>query len=99
MWVAAESQCVVLEKYLRGAPDLIIEILSPGSVKNDRKQKFRLYEKHRVREYWMIDLVEKLLEAWQWLEGKFILLDVYGTDEKFTSPLLGTVEVKAVFVD
>jgi Uma2 family endonuclease len=98
MWVASNSdRCIVLEKYLRGAPDLIVEILSPGSVKNDRKKKFRLYEKYGVLEYRMIDLKEKLVEVWQLQDGKFVLLDVYGVDETFISPLLGKVEVKAIF--
>jgi Uma2 family endonuclease len=100
MWVAPDSpNCVILEKHLRGAPDLIVEVLSPGSVKNDRKIKFRLYEKHGVREYWMVDLSEQLIEVWQLQSGKFMLLDVYGVGEKFVSPLLGEVEVKAIFPD
>ncbi|MFN8372859.1 MAG: hypothetical protein U0694_08275 [Anaerolineae bacterium] len=37
------------------------------------------------------------VERRQWQDGKFALLDVYGTDETFTSPLLGVVEVKALF--
>ena len=39
-----------------GAPDLIIEILSPGTVKRDRGQKKRLYARNGVREYWIVDV-------------------------------------------
>ena len=38
-----------------GAPDWIIEIISPYTSKKDFNEKFRLYEKHKVREYWIID--------------------------------------------
>ncbi len=38
-----------------GPPDLIVEIVSPDSVKRDRGEKFREYEKAGVREYWIID--------------------------------------------
>ncbi|MFW6029628.1 MAG: Uma2 family endonuclease, partial [Halanaerobiales bacterium] len=38
----------------RGAPDLIIEIISPSSAGRDRKDKRDLYEKHGVREYWLV---------------------------------------------
>ncbi|GGF14481.1 Uma2 family endonuclease [Hymenobacter cavernae] len=38
-----------------GAPDWIIEILSPGNTAHDSKTKFDLYEENGVREYWMVD--------------------------------------------
>ena len=37
-----------------GAPDMIVEILSPSTLKNDCIRKFLLYEEHGVREYWMV---------------------------------------------
>ncbi len=40
---------------LRGAPDLAVEIVSPGSLYIDRNQKFREYERAGVAEYWLID--------------------------------------------
>lgn len=43
------------EKGCIGAPDLIIEILSPGNSKTEMKNKFQLYEEAGVREYWIID--------------------------------------------
>jgi Uma2 family endonuclease len=38
-----------------GAPDLVVEILSPHTSKKDLNEKFALYEKHRVAEYWVVD--------------------------------------------
>ena len=43
------------EKGCTGAPDWIVEILSPGTSKKDFNNKMTLYEKHRVREYWIVD--------------------------------------------
>ncbi len=98
MWIAEGSNCILVEmKHFRGAPDLVVEVLSPGTARLDRKDKFHLYEKFGVREYWMVDPAEKLLEVWNRAEGRFSRLDVFGPDEKFTSPLLGVVETKAVF--
>ncbi len=98
LWIAEGSACAWVEdKHLRGAPDLAVEILSPGTARVDRKDKFRLYERFGVREYWMVDAAEKLLEIWQ-LEGKrFMLVDVCGPGDPCNSPLLGEVEVKAIF--
>jgi Uma2 family endonuclease len=39
----------------RGAPDLLVEILSPSTSRKDLNEKFRLYERHGVREYWVVD--------------------------------------------
>jgi len=39
----------------RGAPDLAIEILSPSTAKKDQNEKFGLYERHGVKEYWVVD--------------------------------------------
>lgn len=98
LWVAAESKCVSVEgRYLRGAPDLVVEIFSPGSTRRDKKDKFRLYEKHGVREYWMIDPADKWLEAWQLQVGRYSLIDVFGPGDSLASPLLGAVDMKSVF--
>lgn len=45
----------IIEKGCLGAPDLIIEILSPSTAKKDMHEKFHLYEKHGVKEYWIVD--------------------------------------------
>jgi Uma2 family endonuclease len=46
---------------IRGAPDFVAEILSPSSASRDQIIKAALYEKHGVREYWVIDPVERLV--------------------------------------
>jgi Uma2 family endonuclease len=84
LWVAAHSACVWVEdKYLKGGPDLTIEIFSPGTARRDKKDKFRLYEQFGVREYWMIDPDERWLEIWQARDGQFGLVDVFGPDDAF----------------
>lgn len=55
VWVAEDSKCVIGDKYLEGAPELIIEIFSPGTLRYDRREKYELYERFGVREYWMAD--------------------------------------------
>ena len=45
----------IIPKGCLGAPDLVIEILSPSTSKRDLNEKFRLYEKSGVKEYWVVD--------------------------------------------
>src|SRR5712692_4527571 len=94
VWVAEGSLCQSVDnKYLKGAPDLIVEIFSPGTVRRDKKDKFRLYEKFGVREYWMIDPDEKWLEIWHLKDSQFVLEDVFGPADTCISPLLGKIDV------
>lgn len=65
LWLAENSDCVSVEgKFLRGAPDLVIEIFSPGSIRHDKITKFKLYEQFGVREYWMIYPSEQYIEVY-----------------------------------
>jgi len=48
-----------------GAPDLIVEILSPATASKDIKLKFELYERHGVREYWIVHPSEKYLMVYK----------------------------------
>jgi Uma2 family endonuclease len=98
IWLAPDTKCeMVGTQRLSGAPDLIAEVLSPSTAHVDRKGKFRLYEKYGVREYWLVDPRDQLVEVWQHQDGRFVLLDAYGTQETFTSVLIGIVEVATLF--
>ncbi len=44
-----------------GAPDLVVEILSPGNSKKEMKEKFEVYEESGVREYWIVEPTEKII--------------------------------------
>ncbi len=61
----------IVERGCLGAPDLIIEILSPSTSKKDLNEKFQLYEKHGVKEYWVGDPGNKYIQVFHLLtEGK-----------------------------
>jgi Uma2 family endonuclease len=53
----------IKNKYIMGAPDFIVEILSPSTSLRDRVEKLELYEKHGVREYWIIDPDKRFAEV------------------------------------
>lgn len=53
------------DKGARGAPDLVSEILSPSTSKKDLNEKFKLYERSGVREYWVVDPGNRSIEVWR----------------------------------
>ncbi len=55
IFVSNEKQDIIFENGIYGAPDLIVELLSPSNAKYDLIQKKDIYEKKKVKEYWAID--------------------------------------------
>lgn len=82
---------------LSGPPDLIAEVLSLSTAREDKREKFNLYQKYGVREYWLVDPREQLIEVWQHQDGRFVRLDVFSPDETFTSAIIGSVATSDVF--
>ncbi|MBL8155104.1 MAG: Uma2 family endonuclease [Anaerolineae bacterium] len=83
---------------LQGPPDLIVEVLSPGSRILDRRDKFRLYQRAQVREYWIVDPEERQIEVWQHDGERYARLgDVFLPGETFTSAIVGVVSTDALF--
>ena len=62
---------------IHGAPDLVVEVLSPGTAKNDRGYKKNLYETAGVKEYWIVDPISHSIEVYILADGKFVLDEVY----------------------
>lgn len=62
---------------IHGTPDLIVEVLSPGTAKNDRGCKKNLYETAGVKEYWIVDPISHSIEVYILADGKFVLDEVY----------------------
>jgi len=62
----------------KGAPDLIIEILSPSTARHDRLVKLGQYQRAAVREYWIVSPAEKTVQVFLLEDGSLIPHEVYG---------------------
>ena len=68
---------IVHQDGIHGAPDLVVEVLSPGTAKNDKGYKKDLYENAGVKEYWIVDVKSRSIEAYRLANGKYRLGGVY----------------------
>jgi Uma2 family endonuclease len=83
-----------------GAPDMIIEILSPSTSRKDRKEKFFLYERVGVKEYWLVSPDEKLVEVFRLgPRGKYGRPEIYCETDKVQLGILKeiAIDLSAVF--
>jgi Uma2 family endonuclease len=77
-----------------GAPDLIIEILSPGNSRTEMKDKFELYQEAGVLEYWVVSPIEKTIQVWVLNEqGIYIGLQPKVEGDLLTTPIIANLEV------
>ena len=74
------------KKICDGAPDVIIEVLSPSSVSYDKFTKFQRYQKAGVREYWIVHPENKVIEVFTLENGRYFA-DVYVCGEAAAVPV------------
>ena len=71
VFITNENVSIIKENGIYGAPDLVIEILSPGTEKLDRNKKKLAYEQAGVKEYWIVAPLTKECTGFQLTKGKY----------------------------
>lgn len=80
--------------WIAGAPDLVVEILSPSSVGDDWVRKSALYATRGVKEYWIVDPMNRAVVVQTLQGGRFIQEGTFGQDSVLQSPLLQGFELE-----
>lgn len=80
-------------KNIRGAPDLVVEILSPSTSANDWGYKKDLYERHGVKEFGLVDPYAKQVIVMLLEDGSYEIVGVYREDDTLRSPTLEGFEL------
>lgn len=89
-------------KGCNGAPDLIIEIISPSSVKMDRFTKFNSYEKAGVKEYWIVEPEGRLVSVFVLqADQRYGRPEVYSEEDKINVSIFPDliVDLEPIFID
>ncbi|MBI4770112.1 MAG: Uma2 family endonuclease [Chloroflexi bacterium] len=94
LFISRERLHIVGEETIDGAPDLIVEILSPSNWLADRRTKFRVYALAGVREYWILDPERRTIEVFLLQGQSYALQGNYGPGEAAPSVVLAGFEVQ-----
>ncbi len=99
MFISKEREDVRTPANVRGAPDLVVEILSPSSLGRDWGYKRELYAKYGVKEYWIADPVHKMVSVMLLRDGVLELAGTYVEGDTVVSSALEgfSVEISAIF--
>jgi len=91
----------LLGERIFGAPDLVVEIFSPGGATFDRTEKAAWYAQYGVREYWLVDPEAETVEVRRLEPGGYELLGVYRRGDTLRSALLSefALPISEVFVE
>ncbi|WP_029551151.1 Uma2 family endonuclease [Thermocrinis jamiesonii] len=96
--VLKDSKAKVEERGIFGAPDVVVEILSPSTAYYDLTEKKDVYERVGVKEYWIVDPKRKTFEIYSNSEEGFKLTSQAKKDGKVRSELLGLeIDLKELF--
>lgn len=92
VWVSRERLAQIEDEagHLTSAPELIVEVISPGieNEKRDREVKVKLYSRQGVQEYWIVDRFKKQVEIYRRQQARLILDKTLFSHDEITSPLL-----------
>lgn len=92
VWVSRSRLAELLDEggHIRGAPELVVEVLSPGAAneRRDREVKLGLYARQRVQEYWIVDWRSRTLAIYRHDGSNLILVATLAGADTITSPLL-----------
>jgi len=93
LFVRTDHAHIVTDTGCFGAPDLIVEILSPTSIERDLKEKLSTYEHFGVSAYWIIDPASQELLRFNLVRGRYVKQLVLHREDAITSPLFPAIHV------
>ena len=99
LFVSNARAGIITEANIQGAPDLVVEILSPGTERYDRGYKRDLYNRHNVLEYWLVDPDAETVEVLTQGDAGLTTAAAYQRADTLTSSLLAglTIDLEGVF--
>ena len=88
VFVSKAHSSIITDQNIQGVPDLLVEILSPGTAATDRLVKRTLYERFGVLEYWIVDPKSETVQVFRLSDGRYGTSLEFRKEDDLDSPLL-----------
>jgi len=92
--VSSTQSHIVTERAIEGVPDVVVEIMSPGTSERDRHYKRRLYEHFQVPEFWLVNPEHGLMEVYALIDAAYGIRARYDRSSTLVCPLFPTLSVE-----
>ncbi len=94
LFISRAREHTITDENVRGAPDLVIEILSPSTADRDVGYKHDLYSRHGVLEYWIVDPMAETVAVHRQRDGRLELADTCGRRDSLGTALLEGLQIE-----
>jgi Uma2 family endonuclease len=91
--ILGENAALVGEQVIDGPPDVVVEVLSPGTARRDLGIKREKYRASGVPEYWIVDPINACIEVLVLEKGDYLRLGLFSRDDKVRSRVLVDLEI------
>lgn len=101
LFVSAARRHIIQFQRIHGAPDLVVEVLSPRTTHEDRHNKRRIYAAAGVREYWLVDLDAQTITILTLRDKNYVEQGIFGIGDRASSLVLDglIIVVSEIFAD
>lgn len=93
VFIAKLRRAIITDANIQGAPDLVVEIVSPTSDRRDRQTKFALYARFGVAHYWIVDPRLRLLDEYSCSGNKYETVREWRAEEVFMPRLFSGLSI------
>ncbi|MEO6285090.1 MAG: Uma2 family endonuclease [Dyadobacter sp.] len=94
LFFVAKQNEHIIQDWIRGVPDLVVEIISKSNFRLDTVVKKKIYERYGVKEFWIVFPEKASIEIYSLVNEKYELSGTFSDDEQVRSPLLASLSFK-----
>ncbi len=98
IYISNPRRSILTERGIEGAPDFVVEILSPGTARYDKGSKRKIYARTGVKELWLVDPDVRSIEVYHLARNPETPVATHGANAVFKSPLLRGLKIKAAAI-